>query len=54
MIKEMVLSNGGGGAFEPCRTTALPWQVDVSHVGCDKGLEKSKPGLIPRGYAIKD
>lgn len=39
--------------IDPRRTTALPWHVDISHIGCDKGLEKSKPGLVPWGYAIR-
>lgn len=29
-------------------------KLDVSHVGSDKGLEKSKPRLVPWGYAKKD
>lgn len=54
MIKEMVQFNGGLDKIDPCMTKPLPWQVNVSHIGCDKGLEKSKPGLIPWGYAKKD
>lgn len=32
------------GEIDLHRPITTPWQVDVSHVGCDKGLEKSKPG----------